>query len=402
MTEDVVCVTTGLGGAGLGSPLLGSMFSGLVPTTSSSVTISSPATVKRSSPASSTTSHADRCDQAAAARLYASPSSTPARRSKTSTPVQKVKNESRLNRDADSSPCRSSGRRDSLSSTSSADRLEHAAGTSTAAVKSQSDCPSLESSLLSAEAAMYASSPLFFPFALPHLFSSSSAALPFPGLLPPSSTSTSSVLDAGYTPPSLLPLSEDRVRSGEDRARSNGSSSKASTSSPSGARPARSSRHGERPESRGGRGGRSVIVSPTSSVTSDPDVPPAPVNSSEWKPRDVVNTWSPSHLNSTVHHSPPLKVRPAFISPITSSSSDSPLCSSITPSLFHSRLKTYLFHKSYPRSFTSSSWAAFTHYCSDLFYSFLFLVLSLFFVSVTCARLSWPSHHLLSLSLIHI
>jgi len=33
---------------------------------------------------------------------------------------------------------------------------------------------------------------------------------------------------------------------------------------------------------------------------------------------------------------------------ITSSSSESPLCTSITPSLFHSRLKTYLFHKSYP------------------------------------------------------
>ena len=35
-------------------------------------------------------------------------------------------------------------------------------------------------------------------------------------------------------------------------------------------------------------------------------------------------------------------------SPITSFSSDSPLCTSITPSLFHSRLKTYLFHKFYP------------------------------------------------------
>ena len=33
--------------------------------------------------------------------------------------------------------------------------------------------------------------------------------------------------------------------------------------------------------------------------------------------------------------------------PITSSSSDLPLCSSLTHSLFHSRLKTYLFHKSY-------------------------------------------------------
>ena len=35
-------------------------------------------------------------------------------------------------------------------------------------------------------------------------------------------------------------------------------------------------------------------------------------------------------------------------SPTTSSSSDSLLCTSITPSLFYSRLKTYLFHKSYP------------------------------------------------------
>jgi len=35
-------------------------------------------------------------------------------------------------------------------------------------------------------------------------------------------------------------------------------------------------------------------------------------------------------------------------SPITSSSFDLPLCTSITPSLFHPRLKTYLFHKSYP------------------------------------------------------
>jgi len=34
-------------------------------------------------------------------------------------------------------------------------------------------------------------------------------------------------------------------------------------------------------------------------------------------------------------------------SPMTSFSSDSPLCSSITPSLFHFFIKTYLFHKSY-------------------------------------------------------
>jgi len=63
-------------------------------------------------------------------------------------------------------------------------------------------------------------------------------------------------------------------------------------------------------------------------------------------------------------------------SPVTSSSSDSPLCTSITPSLFHSRLKTYLFHKSYRRSFTSSSRTAFTDYCPDRFFwatRFLFL-----------------------------
>jgi len=35
-------------------------------------------------------------------------------------------------------------------------------------------------------------------------------------------------------------------------------------------------------------------------------------------------------------------------SPITSSSPESPLCTSIALSLFHSRLKTYLFQKSYP------------------------------------------------------
>ena len=61
--------------------------------------------------------------------------------------------------------------------------------------------------------------------------------------------------------------------------------------------------------------------------------------------------------------------------------SDSPLCSSITLSLFHSRLKTYLFHKSYPRSFTSSSRTAFTDYCPDRFFwatRFLFLVFPYF------------------------
>ena len=49
-----------------------------------------------------------------------------------------------------------------------------------------------------------------------------------------------------------------------------------------------------------------------------------------------------SGTSSSISYSP-------IPSPMTSSSSDSPFCTS----LFHSRLKTYLFHKSYPhRSFT--------------------------------------------------
>jgi len=48
-----------------------------------------------------------------------------------------------------------------------------------------------------------------------------------------------------------------------------------------------------------------------------------------------------SGISSSIYNSP-------IASLITSSSSVSPLCSSITPSLFHSRLKTYLFHKSCP------------------------------------------------------
>jgi len=57
-----------------------------------------------------------------------------------------------------------------------------------------------------------------------------------------------------------------------------------------------------------------------------------------------------------------------FPSPITSSSSDSPLGTSITPSLFHSWLKTYFFHKSLPRSFTSSSRTASADLCLDRFF----------------------------------
>ena len=55
-------------------------------------------------------------------------------------------------------------------------------------------------------------------------------------------------------------------------------------------------------------------------------------------------------------------------SPITSSSSDSPHCTSIIATLFYSRLKTYLFHKSYPPKFHFFSRTDFTGYCLGRFF----------------------------------
>ena len=89
-------------------------------------------------------------------------------------------------------------------------------------------------------------------------------------------------------------------------------------------------------------------------------------------------------------------------SSITSSSSDSPLCTSITPSLFHSRLKTVkptFFHKC---SFTSSSRTSFTDYCLDRSLSSELLGFCCYFllllVSMPCDRLSCPFRQLLSAS----
>jgi len=65
------------------------------------------------------------------------------------------------------------------------------------------------------------------------------------------------------------------------------------------------------------------------------------------------------------------------------------ICTSITPSLFHSRLKTYLFHKSNPRSFSSPSRTASTDFCLDRFFRatrFLFLFFPYFFVFGPCTR----------------
>ena len=56
----------------------------------------------------------------------------------------------------------------------------------------------------------------------------------------------------------------------------------------------------------------------------------------------------PNVMAALPHFTPSVTVLPVH-SPTTSSHSvNSPLSPSITPSLFHSRLKTYLFHKSSP------------------------------------------------------
>jgi len=55
----------------------------------------------------------------------------------------------------------------------------------------------------------------------------------------------------------------------------------------------------------------------------------------------------PSSLRQP-HSSLPVSVLPVHAPTTSSHSVHSPLSASITPSLFHSRLKTYLFHKSFP------------------------------------------------------
>ena len=109
-------------------------------------------------------------------------------------------------------------------------------------------------------------------------------------------------------------------------------------------------------------------------------------------------------------------------SPITYSSFDSALCSSITPSLFHSRLKLTCFTILPPvvsllsppglhsRTITARTVSSVSFFVSDIaifvlkrdvklqltnfFRATRFLLF--FFPSVPCARLSWPSRQLLS------
>ena len=94
-----------------------------------------------------------------------------------------------------------------------------------------------------------------------------------------------------------------------------------------------------------------------------------------------------------------LHFRLTYPSPITFSSFYSPFCSSIIPSLFHSRLKTYLFHKSYPLvSLLPSGLPSrtFARIVSSEHFRFWFLVFPYFCVTVPCGRSTWPSRQLLS------
>ena len=81
-----------------------------------------------------------------------------------------------------------------------------------------------------------------------------------------------------------------------------------------------------------------------------------------------------SGTSSSISYSP-------IPSPITFSSSDSPLCASITPSLFHSRLKTTSFTNPTTGCFTSSFRTASTDLCLDRFFwaTRFFIFFSLFF-----------------------
>ena len=78
------------------------------------------------------------------------------------------------------------------------------------------------------------------------------------------------------------------------------------------------------------------------------------------------------------------------LSLLNSSLSSSPLSSSITPSLFHSRLKTYLFNKSFPLlTFLLDSLDCL--HDRGTAHQFIFFIFFLYFLFVPCSRLSWLS-----------
>ena len=101
----------------------------------------------------------------------------------------------------------------------------------------------------------------------------------------------------------------------------------------------------------------------------------------------------PSSLRQP-HSSPSVSDLPVHAPATSSYSLNLPLSPSITPSLFHSRLKTYLFHKSFPRQtpFRPQDWLhgfmTGPFLPSSLVFIFSFFV-SLFCLD-PCGRVSWP------------
>ena len=81
----------------------------------------------------------------------------------------------------------------------------------------------------------------------------------------------------------------------------------------------------------------------------------APAHPDGRRKRAVKRSWN--HLPSSLrqpHFSPSVSVLPVHAPTTSSQSVNSPLSPSITHSLFQSRLKTYLFHKSFPHRLPSS------------------------------------------------
>jgi len=70
----------------------------------------------------------------------------------------------------------------------------------------------------------------------------------------------------------------------------------------------------------------------------------------------------------------------------------SPLYSSVTPSLFHSRLKTYLFHRSYPSSFTSAGLYPYGLLLRPSCLSYSVFVFSFTYFSFLCRALDQAGH----------
>jgi len=91
----------------------------------------------------------------------------------------------------------------------------------------------------------------------------------------------------------------------------------------------------------------------------------------------------PSSLRQP-NFSPSVSLLPVHALTTSSHSVNSPLLPSITPSLFHSRLKTYLFHKSFPHKLPSSLRTDSTDFTTGPFLLSISVLCFSFFVILFC------------------